>query len=64
MASSFVDAQENGGNLWVYLEPEDWTSRPWDKIDIASGFIANDYQENNSGNRQTPGYHTTFYPSE
>ena len=61
MASAFMPEAKDGGNLFLYIQPEDWRQPNWERRVIAEKFTANNYV---LGNKMTPGKQRLFYPSE
>jgi len=61
VASAFLGDTRDSGNLWVYLQPDDFRQSIWGRIAIASDFSANGITY---GNRMTPGKFREFYPTK
>ena len=58
---SAMSDSKDGGNLWLYLQPEDWREPNWERRVIADKFSPNNYI---LGNKMSPGKQRLFYPTE
>ncbi len=64
LASAFMGSEADGGNLWLYIQPDDFRSNFWPRKSLASGFSPNGYLPGNLGNKMSPGKHRVFFPNE